>query len=84
MQVFLLAGRKRKRSKTSNYLISIDPIDLSRDGDSYVGKLRFVIDIWSSDLLLLIQFDLLDIKVLLGVDGLTTVSLWARDTVGWL
>ncbi|KAH0620912.1 hypothetical protein JD844_021814 [Phrynosoma platyrhinos] len=28
-KVFLLAGRKRKKSKTSNYLISIDPTDLS-------------------------------------------------------
>jgi len=40
MQVFLLAARKRKRSKTSNYLISVDPTDLSRDGASFVGKLR--------------------------------------------
>ncbi|XP_014211117.1 protein king tubby [Copidosoma floridanum] len=39
-KIFLLAGRKRKRSKTSNYLISTDPTDLSRDGDAYVGKLR--------------------------------------------
>nr|XP_032805310.1 tubby protein-like isoform X1 [Petromyzon marinus] len=39
-KVFLLAGRKRKRSKTSNYLIATDPVDLSRDGDSFVGKLR--------------------------------------------
>ncbi|XP_069862156.1 tubby-related protein 3 isoform X1 [Dipodomys merriami] len=39
-KVFLLAGRKRKKSKTSNYLISIDPTDLSREGESYVGKLR--------------------------------------------
>ncbi|XP_053780260.1 tubby protein homolog isoform X4 [Desmodus rotundus] len=39
-KVFLLAGRKRKKSKTSNYLISVDPTDLSRGGDSYVGKLR--------------------------------------------
>ncbi|XP_023562455.1 tubby-related protein 2 [Octodon degus] len=37
---FLLAGRKRKWSKTSNYLISLDPMDLSRDGDNFVGKLR--------------------------------------------
>uniref|UniRef100_A0A0D9S314 TUB like protein 2 n=1 Tax=Chlorocebus sabaeus TaxID=60711 RepID=A0A0D9S314_CHLSB len=35
---FLLAGRKRRRSKTSNYLISLDPTDLSRDGDNFVGK----------------------------------------------
>lgn len=39
-QVFLLAGRKRKKSKTSNYLISIDPTDLSRGGDNFIGKLR--------------------------------------------
>uniref|UniRef100_A0A4X2L8Y5 Tubby-like protein n=1 Tax=Vombatus ursinus TaxID=29139 RepID=A0A4X2L8Y5_VOMUR len=37
---FLLAGRKRKRSKTSNYLISLDSTDLSRDGDNFVGKVR--------------------------------------------
>ncbi|KAM5134760.1 tubby-related protein 2 isoform 2-T2 [Callospermophilus lateralis] len=40
LEHFLLAGRKRKRSKTSNYLISLDPEDLSRDGDSFVGKVR--------------------------------------------
>ncbi|XP_015282025.1 PREDICTED: tubby-related protein 3 [Gekko japonicus] len=39
-KVFLLAGRKRKKSKTSNYIISIDPTDLSREGESFVGKLR--------------------------------------------
>ncbi|CAO2606731.1 Tubby-related protein 3 [Lemmus lemmus] len=39
-KIFLLAGRKRKKSKTSNYLISTDPTDLSRDGESYIGKLR--------------------------------------------
>ncbi|XP_073506378.1 tubby-related protein 3-like isoform X2 [Phyllobates terribilis] len=39
-KVFLLAGRKRKKSKTSNYLISIDPTDMSREGGSFVGKLR--------------------------------------------
>ncbi|XP_063576264.1 tubby-related protein 2 isoform X7 [Pongo abelii] len=37
---FLLAGRKRRRSKTSNYLISLDPSHLSRDGDNFVGKVR--------------------------------------------
>ncbi|XP_063785233.1 tubby-related protein 3-like [Pseudophryne corroboree] len=39
-KVFLLAGRKRKKSKTSNYLISVDPTDMSREGGSFVGKLR--------------------------------------------
>lgn len=39
-QFFLLAGRKRKKSKTSNYLISVDATDLSREGESFVGKLR--------------------------------------------
>ncbi|XP_061564034.1 tubby protein homolog [Cololabis saira] len=39
-RVFLMAGRKRKKCKTSNYLISIDPTNLSRDTTSYIGKLR--------------------------------------------
>lgn len=36
----LCAGRKRKKSKTSNYIISCDPTDLSRQADGFVGKLR--------------------------------------------
>ncbi|NXG69431.1 TULP3 protein, partial [Baryphthengus martii] len=39
-KTFLLAARKRKKSKTSNYLISVDPTDLSREGESFIGKLR--------------------------------------------
>ncbi|KAA0725233.1 Tubby protein -like protein [Triplophysa tibetana] len=39
-RVFLMAGRKRKKCKTSNYLVSIDPTDLSRDTESFIGKLR--------------------------------------------
>ncbi|XP_055519148.1 tubby-related protein 3-like isoform X2 [Leucoraja erinacea] len=39
-KVFLMAGRKRKKSKTSNYLISTDPTNLSRAGESFIGKLR--------------------------------------------
>ncbi|XP_069484614.1 tubby-related protein 3 isoform X2 [Ambystoma mexicanum] len=39
-KIFLLAGRKRKKSKTSNYLISVDPTDLSREAESFIGKLR--------------------------------------------
>uniref|UniRef100_A0A8D1LKV0 Tubby-like protein n=1 Tax=Sus scrofa TaxID=9823 RepID=A0A8D1LKV0_PIG len=39
-KVFLLAGRKRKRSKTANYLISSDPTNLSRAGETFIGKLR--------------------------------------------
>ncbi|XP_076351727.1 tubby protein homolog [Tachypleus tridentatus] len=39
-KIFLLAARKRKKSKTSNYVISVDPTDLSRGGNSFVGKLR--------------------------------------------
>uniref|UniRef100_A0A8C9MCI7 Tubby-like protein n=1 Tax=Panthera tigris altaica TaxID=74533 RepID=A0A8C9MCI7_PANTA len=38
-KVFLLAGRKRKRSKTANYLISSDPTNLSRGGENFIGKL---------------------------------------------
>lgn len=40
-KLFLLAARKRKRCKTSNYLVSIDATDLNRDGENFVGKLRF-------------------------------------------
>lgn len=36
----LTTGRKRKKSKTSNYVISCDPTDLSRQTDGFVGKLR--------------------------------------------
>ena len=39
-KMFLLAARKRKKSRSSNYLISTDAKDLSRDGKNYVGKLR--------------------------------------------
>uniref|UniRef100_A0A3Q3GAL0 TUB like protein 1b n=1 Tax=Kryptolebias marmoratus TaxID=37003 RepID=A0A3Q3GAL0_KRYMA len=39
-KTFLLAGRKRKKSTTSNYLISVDATDLSRGGENFVGKLR--------------------------------------------
>ncbi|KAM4613917.1 tubby-related protein 3-like [Polymixia lowei] len=39
-KTFLLAGRKRKKSTTSNYLISIDATDLSRGGENFIGKLR--------------------------------------------
>ena len=39
-KVFLVAGRKRKKSATSNYLMTTDPTDLSRNGESFVGKLR--------------------------------------------
>ncbi|OQR72558.1 tubby-related protein 3-like [Tropilaelaps mercedesae] len=39
-KLFLLASRKRKKSATSNYLISADPTDLSRNGESFIGKLR--------------------------------------------
>mmetsp|Transcript_27289 Transcript_27289/g.33132 ORF Transcript_27289/g.33132 Transcript_27289/m.33132 type:complete len:494 (+) Transcript_27289:271-1752(+) len=37
---FLMAARRRKKSKTSNYLISLDEDDLARRGASYFGKLR--------------------------------------------
>ena len=36
---FLLAAKKRKMNKKSNYLISSDRSSLSRDGPGYVGKL---------------------------------------------
>lgn len=39
-KLFLLAARKRKRSRSSNYVISFDPTDLSRGGDTFIAKLR--------------------------------------------
>ncbi|XP_078000423.1 tubby-related protein 3-like [Glandiceps talaboti] len=39
-KLFLLAGRKRKKCKTANYLMSTDATDLSRSGESFSGKLR--------------------------------------------
>ena len=39
-KLFLLAARKRKKSRSSNYLISTSSKDLSREGRNYVGKLR--------------------------------------------
>ena len=37
---FLLAARKRKKNKTSNYLISMDPEDLHRNSGNFYGKVR--------------------------------------------
>lgn len=37
---FLLSARKRKKSKSSNYLISLDDDDMSRDSSNYFGKVR--------------------------------------------
>mmetsp|Transcript_7598 Transcript_7598/g.19667 ORF Transcript_7598/g.19667 Transcript_7598/m.19667 type:complete len:538 (-) Transcript_7598:993-2606(-) len=37
---FLLAARRRKKSKSSNYLISTNREDLSRDSNNYFGKVR--------------------------------------------
>ncbi|KAK9817778.1 hypothetical protein WJX72_002064 [[Myrmecia] bisecta] len=39
-QRFLLAARKRKKSKSANYLISLDKDDLGRDSAQYAGKVR--------------------------------------------
>jgi tubby-related protein 1 len=37
---FLLTARRRKKSKTSNFLISLESDDLARNGGAYFGKLR--------------------------------------------
>ena len=39
-KIFLLGARKRKKSKSSNYLISVDATDLSRKGENFIGKVR--------------------------------------------
>eukprot|EP01004_Peranema_trichophorum_P003834 NODE_2799_length_1491_cov_39.614035_g2419_i0.p1 GENE.NODE_2799_length_1491_cov_39.614035_g2419_i0~~NODE_2799_length_1491_cov_39.614035_g2419_i0.p1 ORF type:complete len:390 (+),score=75.62 NODE_2799_length_1491_cov_39.614035_g2419_i0:125-1294(+) len=38
--MFLLTSVKRKKNKTSNYLISLDKEDLNRDSGHFYGKLR--------------------------------------------
>jgi len=37
---FLLSARKRKKSKSSNYIISLDEDDLARQSGNFFGKLR--------------------------------------------
>lgn len=37
---FVLAARKRKKNKTSNYLISLDDDDLARKSGNFFGKVR--------------------------------------------
>ena len=37
---FILAGRKRPHNKTSNYIMSLDAKDLTRDSPSFVGGLQ--------------------------------------------
>jgi tubby-related protein 1 len=39
-QRFLLAARRRKKSRTSNYLLSLDKDDLLRHSGNYIGKVR--------------------------------------------
>ena len=41
-RIFLLAGRKRKKCSTSTYVLSTDPTDLSRQGDSTLATVRLV------------------------------------------
>ena len=38
--IFMLAARKRKKSRSSNYLISTSAQDLSRDSKNFISKLR--------------------------------------------
>lgn len=39
-EVFLMAARKRGGKKTPSYLVSLSESEMSRDGDSFYGKLR--------------------------------------------
>jgi tubby-related protein 1 len=39
-KTFLLAGKKRKKNRTSNYALSLDDKDLKRGSDNFFGKLR--------------------------------------------
>lgn len=40
---FVLAARKFRRATSSDYIISLDADDMSRGGETYVGKLRYVL-----------------------------------------
>ena len=40
-RIFLLAGRKRKKCSTSTYVLSTDPTDLSRQGNSTLATVRW-------------------------------------------
>jgi len=37
---FLLAARKRKKSNTANYVLSLDQDDIKKDSATYIGKVR--------------------------------------------
>jgi len=37
---FLMVGKKRTKNKTSNYLISMDRRDLTRESPAFIGKVR--------------------------------------------
>lgn len=37
---FLMSARKRKKNRSSNYLLSLDPDDLNRVSSNYFGKVR--------------------------------------------
>jgi tubby-related protein 1 len=37
---FLLAARKRKKSKTANYVLSLDAEDINKHSTTYIGKVR--------------------------------------------
>jgi len=41
---FILAAKKRLKSKCANYLISTSEVDLEKDGTHYIGKLKY--EIW--------------------------------------
>lgn len=56
LQMFMLAGRKRKKSATSNYLFSTDPTNLARQADSYCGKLRYSMMLLLQILVLILHF----------------------------
>lgn len=44
---FLLAARRYKNGARTEYIISLDPEDLSQGSKAYVGKLRLEFPSWS-------------------------------------
>lgn len=50
---FLLAARKRKKTKSVNFIISTNPEELTKDSKYYVAKLRWVLLVYKTSMLLM-------------------------------
>lgn len=51
---FLLAARKCRKPTCTDYLISLDKVDMSKGSSTYIGKLRSAFEIWCRNTLKLL------------------------------